>query len=305
MSGYGARSPRWSARSDSTKRPARADVGGKRGEVPLPLARIGARGDGLLGLVHDQGLAAPGLQPGQRVQGARPRRRHEHRCPCPGQRCDHAGQDQRGLADARRPDHGEDLGVSQPPQAGVDVVLAAEEGVRVLGAVRQQPSVGADRADRRAPRGGRSDGSCRSSSSSSSASSRPGSRPSSSASMVRARFTAPRASACRPALVQRGREQHPAPLPERRLGDQRPRLLQHRLRVPGAELGRRRAAPRRPCEVPRDARPPPARAPTPRGRPGPLRATGPAPRCTRYDARAGSSPSSASRAPSSSRSNRR
>ena len=44
-----------------------ADVHGQRSEVPLPLGRIRAECDRLLGLVHHQGLPSTRLQPAQRV----------------------------------------------------------------------------------------------------------------------------------------------------------------------------------------------------------------------------------------------
>ena len=97
----------------------------------------------------------------------RARRGHQHRRPAADQRRDHAGADERGLADPGRPDDREHAGVAQPPQARRDVVLAAEERVGVLGAVGQQPAIGTDGADLAAHRGV-SDGSCRSSSCSSS-----------------------------------------------------------------------------------------------------------------------------------------
>ena len=68
MSGYGARSPRWSARSDSTSAPPAPTWAASAAKYRSRSAGIGAHGDRLLGLVHHEGLPAPGLQAGQRVQ---------------------------------------------------------------------------------------------------------------------------------------------------------------------------------------------------------------------------------------------
>ncbi len=222
-----------------------------------------------------------------------------------GQGRDHTGADEGGLPDPGGTDHDQDPRVPESAQAGREVVLAAEERVGVLGVVREQAPVGADGARLAVGPRASSDGSCRSSRCSRSTSSRPGIQ----AELLdqhRARPLHGAEGLALPAgLVQRGGQQRPAPLPERCLRDQGPRLFQLRRARDRRAPPPRRGAPRRPSADPRVERPPPAPAPTPRGRPAPARATGRALRPPGTVARAGSSPARASRPRSRRRSNTR
>ena len=217
------------------QRPARGHVRRQRGEEPLPLSLVLAHRDRLLGLVHDEDLPSTGLQSGQRLRRTDAGGGEQDRCPVAGQRGDDAGADQRGLADTRRPDHGQDAHVAQLPQARRHVGFAAEERVGVLGVVRKEAAVGTDRADL-------------------SPQDRIQGRVLTQQQLLELDELATGIQAelfdehlprvrecgqglCLPArLVQGSGEQRPAPLPERRLRDECPGLGQHVARVTGVGL---------------------------------------------------------------------
>ena len=147
MSGYGARSPRWSARMESTSAPPAATCAASaakyRSRSPGSTPAVTASSawsttrvcrPSALNPLSDSVGRAPGVVTRTRV-------------PPREQRSDDAGADQRRLADAGRTDDRQDAGVTEPPEARRDVGLPAEERVGVLGVVGQQSAVRAADAD--------------------------------------------------------------------------------------------------------------------------------------------------------------
>ena len=149
--GVAARSPVWSARRASTTRPrtvwaTRASKNRPRSSSSL------AQGEGLLGLVDEHDRVRSHSGGGERVHRVAARGEHDRVGAVASKRRGQPGAQQGGLAAARRSDDGQQPDRGQPLQAAPRLVLAAEERLRVLLAVRREPGVRRDVRRARASR---------------------------------------------------------------------------------------------------------------------------------------------------------